>query len=75
MHVTTDLSVWNKQQKSHSLSQNVFLPSIIYPSEEKKNSLEQAAFWQEVKVMCCLSTPFLLYPSSSRETATKKTGI
>ena len=26
-----DLSVWNKQQKSHLVSQNVFLQNIIYP--------------------------------------------
>ena len=30
------LSVWNKQQKSHLISQNVFPQSIIYPSEKKK---------------------------------------
>ena len=32
---------------------------IIYPLE-KKISLEQAAFWHEVKVLCCLLIPFLL---------------
>ena len=53
-----DLSVWNKQQKSHLISQNVFLQNIIYPSEKKKKLLEQAAFWHEVKVVCCLPTPF-----------------
>ena len=26
----------------------------------EKNSLEQAAFWHEVKVVCCLLTPLLL---------------
>ena len=31
-----DLSVWNKRQESHLISQNVFLQSIIYPSEKKK---------------------------------------
>ena len=25
----------------------------------EKNSLEQAAFWHEVKVVCCLLTPLL----------------
>ena len=47
-----------KQQKSHLLSQNVFLQSIIYPSEEK-NTWEQAAFWHEAKTVCYLSTPSL----------------
>ena len=53
-----ELSVWNKQQKSHLVSQNVFLQNIIYPWEKKKKLLEQAAFWHEVKVVCCLPTPF-----------------
>ena len=53
-----DLSVWNKQQKSHLVSQNVFLQNIIYLSEKKKKLLEQAAFWHEVKVVCYLPTPF-----------------
>ena len=30
---------------------------IIYPLEKK--FIEQAAFWEEVKVVCCLPTPFL----------------
>ena len=30
-----DLSVWNRRQKSHFLSQNVFLHYIIYPPEKK----------------------------------------
>ena len=46
--------------KNH-ISQNVFLPSVIYPSEKKKKKLEQAAFWHEVKVVCCLPNPFLHY--------------
>ena len=29
--------------KNH-ISQNVFVPSVIYPSEKKKKILEQAAF-------------------------------
>ena len=45
-----DLSVWNKQKKSHLISQNIFLQSIIYPSEKKKTLLEQAAFWHEVLI-------------------------
>ena len=42
--------------KNH-ISQNVFLPSVIYPSEKKKKKLEQAAFWHEVKVVCCGTEP------------------
>ena len=45
-----DLSVWNKRKKSHLISQNIFLHSIIYPSEKKKTVLEQAAFWHEVLI-------------------------
>ena len=66
--------MWNKQQKSHLLSQNVFLQSIIYPSDEK-NSLEQAAFWHEVKVVCCQPTPLFTLSSSSRKTAEKRIRI
>ena len=46
--------------KPHLLSQNLTLQSIIYPSEKKK-ILEQIAFWHEVKVVCCLMTPFSHY--------------
>ena len=46
--------------KPHLLSQNLTLQSIIYPPE-KKNILEQIAFWHEVKVVCCLMTPFSHY--------------
>ena len=49
MRVTTDLSVWNKRQKSHSLSQNVFLPSIIYLSEEKKIQWNKQHFGKRLK--------------------------
>ena len=56
MRVTT--SQFEISGKNH-IGQNVFLPSVIYPSEKKK--LEQAAFWHEVKVVCCLPTPFLHY--------------
>ena len=43
---TLDPRQKDRLQKSHLLSQNVFLQSIIYLSE-KKNSLKQAAFWHE----------------------------
>ena len=33
--------------------------SVIYSSDEKKNSLDQAAFWHDLKAVCCLQTPFL----------------
>ena len=36
-----------------------FSPEYNLPITEK-NSLEQAAFWHEVKVVCCLLTPLLL---------------
>ena len=35
-----------------------FPPEHNLPTREKKSS-EQAAFWHEVKVHCCLPTPFL----------------
>ena len=38
---------------------NEYLLSHNLPAGEK-NSLEQAAFWHEVKVLCCLLIPFLL---------------
>ena len=56
MCVTTS---WYKWQKSDLLSQNLTLQSIIYPPE--KNSLEQAAFWHEEKVVCCLPNPVLTH--------------
>ena len=40
--------------KNH-ISQNVFPPSVIYPSEKKKK------FWNKQQVVCCLPTPFLHY--------------
>ena len=35
-YACNDLSVSNKQEKSHVFSQNIFLQSIIYPSEKRK---------------------------------------
>ena len=59
----------NKPQKSISASRplsikqtrkiNEYLLSHNFPAGEK-NSLEQAAFWHEVKVLSCLLIPFLL---------------
>ena len=58
-HACRDLSAWNRPQKSHSLhSQNVD-PSRAYSTCKRKYSLEQAAFWHKVKVVCCLPTHFL----------------
>ena len=54
-----DLSVGNKRQKSHLPCQNVFLRGMYNLPARKKNLLEQAAFWHEVKVVCCLPTSFL----------------
>ena len=46
-------TVWNKRQKSHLLSQNVFLQGTIYPSEKKKIiGTSNILAW--VKVVCCL---------------------
>ena len=36
VNVCHDLSVWNKRQNSHLLSQNVFFRGIIYPPEPEK---------------------------------------
>ena len=36
-----DLSVWNKREKSHLISQNVFLQSILYPSLLHSKSTRQ----------------------------------
>ena len=41
----------------------------------EKNSLEQVAFWHEVKVVCCLPIPPFTLSSSSREAAAKKISI
>ena len=60
-----DLSIRNKRQKSHLLSQNVFLQSIIYPSEKKIHWNKQHFGMSESRVLPTLS-------SSSRETAVKK---
>ena len=49
-----DLSVYKKIQlaaKIHICPVKTFLPKHNLPGREK-NSLEQAAFWHEVKVVC-----------------------
>ena len=56
MHVTT--SQFEISSKNHIWSVKTFPPEHNYPSEKKKKLLEQAAFWHEVKVVCCLPTPF-----------------
>ena len=53
-----------KRQKSHLLSQNVFLQSIIYPSEKKIHWNKQHFGMSKSRVLPTLS-------SSSRETAMK----
>ena len=50
--VTTSQYKTNGKINAHLLSHNL-------PAGEKK-LLEQAAFWHEVKVSCCLLIPFLL---------------
>ena len=57
MRVTTSQYEIIKRQKSNLLSHKRFSPEHNLPITEK-NSLEQAAFWHEVKVVCCLLTPF-----------------
>ena len=59
-----DLSVWNKRQKSHSISQNVFPPSIIYPSEKKKKIIGTSSIlvWGKSRV---LPTDPLFTPKTS----------
>ena len=58
MRVTT--SQFEISGKTH-ISQNVFLPSVIYPSEKKKKILEQAAFLAWGKSRVLTTDPFLNY--------------
>ena len=52
-----DLSIL-KERENHNFAQSkLTLQHIIY--HQRKNSLEQAAFWHQVKVKYCLPTPFL----------------
>ena len=54
-----DLSVWNifnKRPKFTFAQSKRFLPKHNLPDREN-NSLEQAAFWHEVKVVCFLPIP------------------
>ena len=59
-----NLSVWNKQQKSHLISQNVFPQSIIYPSEKKKKIIGTSSIfvWGKSRV---LPTDPLFTPKTS----------
>ena len=52
-----DLSVVNERENHNFAQSKRTLQHIIY--HQRKNSLEQAAFWHQVKVKCCLLTPFL----------------
>ena len=52
MRVTT-----SQNKKGAKITFAKCLQSIIYPPE--KHSLEQAAFWHEVKVVCRLPGPLL----------------
>ena len=44
---------WNKQQKSHLISQNVFLQRLIYPSEERKKIIGTSSIlaWRKSRVI------------------------
>ena len=59
------LSVWFKQQKFTFAQSKLFPPKHKLPIREN-SSLEQAAFWHQVKVVCWPPTPlkFLLYVST-----------
>ena len=58
-----DLSVWNKQQKSHLVSQNVFLQNIIYTWEKEKIiGTSSILAWGESRV---LPTDPLFYTMNS----------
>ena len=59
-----DLSIWNERQKSHLLSQNVFLQLEHNLPVREKNSLEQAAFWHEWKSCVAYTIKFFTRNSS-----------
>ena len=52
-----DLSVLYERENHNFAQSKLTLQNIVY--HQRKNSLEQAAFWLQVKVKCCLLTPFL----------------
>ena len=54
-----DLSVWNifNKRPKFIFAQSKRLPPKHNLPDKENNSLEQAAFWHEVKVMCCLPIP------------------
>ena len=52
MHVTTS-------QNEITSKNHIFSFKTL---QSRKNSLQKAAFWHEVKVVCCLLTPFLHAP-------------
>ena len=59
IRVSRPFSVWNKKQKFTFAQSKRFPPKHNLPAREN-NSLEQAAFWHEVEVVCCLPTPSFL---------------
>ena len=61
--------------KNHICSVKTFSSGAKSTHQRKKNSVEQAVFWHEVKVVCWLLTPRFTLSSSSRETAAKKVSI
>ena len=63
-YACNDLSVWNKGQKSHSLSQNFFLQSIIYPPEKKFFGTSSILAWGKSHVLPT-DPLFTLLPSRS----------
>ena len=57
MHVT--ISQYETSSKNQICPVKVQIPSEHDLHTREKNSMEQEAFWHEVKVVCCLLTPFL----------------
>ena len=55
-HVLSVCNIFNKRPKFTFPQSKRFPPKHNLPDKEN-NSLEQAAFWHEVKVMCCLPIP------------------
>ena len=73
-----DLSLLNERENHNNFAQSkLTLQHIIY--HQRRNLLEQAAFWHQVKVKCCLPTLFLhaklitlIYNLADRRSAIKR---
>ena len=67
-----DLSVWNKQQKSHLVSQNVFLQNITTRQRKRKNYWNKQHFGMRWKLCVAYRPPFLHYELDCREARVSK---